>query len=499
MTQRQVDNIYDSAITFENIYKTWNTVRKTCKNRKAVYRFAVNKSTNIYNIYKTLKEKTYKPLPFRLFLIFEPKARLVMSQSVGDKIVNHFVANYYILPYLEQKLIDSNVATRKEKGSGYASILLEKYINQIRLKQKGKEIYCLKIDISKYFYRIDHAILMKKITKYIKDQDVLNLISIIVQETNQPYVNKLINIFNQKYKTEIPLYNENVGLSIGAMTSQFFAIYYLNDLDHLIKEELKCKHYIRYMDDFIILDTDKEKLKKIWKIIAKEIEKLNLKVNPKSNITRLSIGFSFLGYKYQITKQKLKITYRKKTIKKIKKRLQYLEKNDKMKFYRTYGSYYGYLKKVKKQERKFSMKTLEKYEYYKEKNPKHILFIKEGSFYKTFKEDAVIIWYLFGYKWNNNTISFGASPYSKVLNKLNSLGISYGVITDTETFITNDEEIYDLYRNLATINYKKFKKREELHNFLDRLINKNFDNYDLILKKFEELEGVKKYDEEVEK
>lgn len=91
------------------------------------------------------------------------------------------------------------------------------------------------------------------------------------------------------------------------------------------------------------------------------------------------------------------------------------------------------------------MKAFEKYEYYKEKNPKSILFIKEGSFYKTFKEDAIIIWYLFGYKWNNNSISFGVSPYSKVLDRLNNLGISYGVITDVETFITNDEEVYDLY------------------------------------------------------
>ena len=126
MTKQAVDNIYDDAVTFENIYNTWNIVRKTCKNRKAIYRFAVNKNTNIYNIYTVLREKKYKPLPFRLFLIFEPKPRLVMSQSVSDKIVNHFVTNYYLLPYLESTLIDSNVATRKNKGSKYANGLLER-------------------------------------------------------------------------------------------------------------------------------------------------------------------------------------------------------------------------------------------------------------------------------------------------------------------------------------------------------------------------------------
>ena len=86
-----------------------------------------------YNIYQILLNGLYKPLPFRLFLIFEPKARLVMSQTVGDKIVNHFVAKYYLLPYLENKLIDSNVATRKGKGSKYADKLINDYINKIRI------------------------------------------------------------------------------------------------------------------------------------------------------------------------------------------------------------------------------------------------------------------------------------------------------------------------------------------------------------------------------
>ena len=135
-----VDNIYDKYITFENVYKIWNVVKKTCKNKKAVYLFSKNKVANIENIVKCLKNITYKPMPFRLFLIYEPKERLVMSQCITDKIVNHFVANYYLLLYLENKLIDSNVATRKNKGSSYAGYLIEKYINTIRLKEPNKKI-----------------------------------------------------------------------------------------------------------------------------------------------------------------------------------------------------------------------------------------------------------------------------------------------------------------------------------------------------------------------
>lgn len=488
MKKMIVDNIYDKEITFNNLYDTWNIVRKTCKNRKALLKFALNRNSNLYNIYLSLKNKTYEPLPYRLFLIFEPKARLVMSQSVSDKIVNHFVANHYLLPYLEKYLIDSNVATRKNKGSKYASDLLEKYINKIRFIEGRKEIFCLNIDISKYFYSIDHQILINQVEEKIKDKDVINLIKKIVSETNKNYINKLIDIFNGKYCKGIPYYKRNVGLSIGAMTSQFLAIFYLNSLDHFIKEDLRCKYYIRYMDDLIVLSTDKEYLKNVWNSVKEKIELLNLKMNSKSNITRLSIGISFLGYKYRIVNDKLKISYRKKTFKKIRKKLDKL-RDEGVKYYRTYSSYYGYLIKVKYFERNFKMKAVDKYEYYKNKRPSHIIFIKEGSFYKTFADDAVIIWDLFGYKWNNNSIAFGVSPYSKVLSKLNHLGISYGVIGDDEIYIDNDEEVYDSYKRIALTNYGRFKKKESLHSLIDELMEINIGYYDDIHSFLMQLKG----------
>lgn len=86
----------------------------------------------------------------------------------------------------------------------------------------------------------------------------------------------------------IPMYEKGKGLPIGNMTSQILAIFYLNDVDHYIKEELKFKYYIRYMDDILIVDTDKEKLNKSFKLIEREINKLNLELNSKSNLYKMS-------------------------------------------------------------------------------------------------------------------------------------------------------------------------------------------------------------------
>ena len=225
--KKRVNNIYDKYLTVENLYKMWDIVKVTCKSKREIFYFSLNLNTNIMEIYNELKNRSYTPDKFRCFMIFEPKARLVMSQTIKDKIINHFITNYYLIPFLESKLIDSNVATRKEKGSKYANILLRQYFNKILVNNKDKEIYCLKIDVSKYFYSINHEVLINMLGKYIADSDVINLIYMIVKETNKKYVNDNILLFNKLYKTEIPLYTNDKGLSIGAMSSQFLAIFFL--------------------------------------------------------------------------------------------------------------------------------------------------------------------------------------------------------------------------------------------------------------------------------
>ena len=128
------------------------------------------------------------------------------------------------------------------------------------------------------------------------------------------------------------------------MTSQILAIFYMNSVDHFIKENLGFKYYIRYMDDLLIIDTDLDKLKNSFDLIVDEIRKLKLDINSKSNIYKLSNGISFLGYMFKLNKNnKLIVRYNNKTIRRINKRLKNLYKYDYEKYVKSYGSYKGYL------------------------------------------------------------------------------------------------------------------------------------------------------------
>lgn len=359
-----MSSLYNDMLKFENAIIMFNKIKRNCKNKQAIYNYKLYLNENIYRILELLYKKEYKFSKYRIFMIRDPKFRIIMSENIPDKLVNHMVSKYILLPTLESKLIDTNVATRIDKGSGYAYDKFCEYIN--KLKYQKKEIYILKIDIKKYFYNIDHKILIKKLKKYIKDKDSINIVTRIINSTNVKYVNeriiylkkvrieyiKSLNITDkekeEKIKTinSIPLYNYGKGLPIGNMTSQILAIFYLNDVDHFIKEKLHFKYYIRYMDDLLIIDTDKEKLMNSFKIIEREINKLNLEINKKSNIYRLSNGISFLGYVFKLDKNnKLVIRFNNNTIRRITKKLKNLKKYDIEQYNRSLGSYKGYLSK----------------------------------------------------------------------------------------------------------------------------------------------------------
>lgn len=478
--EKQVNDIYYKHLTIKNLGNMYNIVRKTCKNRSGVFKFSLNKNINLASIYEKLYTKTYRPSKYTIFIIFEPKPRLVMSQTIEDKIVNHFIANYYLLPYLENKLIDSNVATRKKKGSSYAYYLLEKYIHNIILKNKNTEIYCLKLDISKYFYNISHDKVLDKIKVFIKDKDVLNLIELCISETNKDYINKTVDFYNRKYNTSIPYYRKGYGLSIGAMTSQFLAIFYLNEIDHFIKEELKCKYYIRYMDDILILDIDKDKLKDIWKVLDNKFNKVDLELNKKSNLYRISNGISFLGYTYKVCNNKLVIGYNKKTYNRIKIKLNNLYLDNIDKYCSSLASLKGYLKY---EECYYKMKLEEKYQKYLEKYPEHIIIIKNGLFYSCYFDSAKIVWFFFEYKWHKDSISFGNSPYDKVLKTLRDNFISYVVIDNEKIDFASydDKNRYASYLELANIKYDNYKRKEQIIDVFNDKVNRDNSNYDKIL------------------
>ena len=135
-----------------------------------------------------------------------------MSESIIDKVINHYVAKYILIPKLSKYLCKEITATRQGMGLIYAINLLLSNIE--KLKYKSNNIYALKIDIKKYFYSINHDILKSLIVNEL-DANEYNLVCKLIDSTNYEYINKRIDILEKEVSEKLPRYKKGVGLSLG--------------------------------------------------------------------------------------------------------------------------------------------------------------------------------------------------------------------------------------------------------------------------------------------
>ena len=138
----------------------------------------------LVDIKNVLENKLYDGGRYNIFLVFEPKVRVIMAQGIYDKVINHYVTRYILIPKLEKYLNNRNCVTRKGMGTSYAIRLLKQDIESFK---KYDKFYFLKQD--KYFYSLDHEVIIS-IIKQDLNQDELNLVQIILDSTKNEYINK---------------------------------------------------------------------------------------------------------------------------------------------------------------------------------------------------------------------------------------------------------------------------------------------------------------------
>lgn len=351
---------YNYLLDINKLNSVFETIKHNSRHKEKILKFEIFYTSNIVNVINILESKNYIHSKYNIFMISKPKHRIIMSESMTDKIVNHLISKYVLFPLLEKKLIDSNIATRTNMGTKLGINKLKQYVNTLKINYN--KFYVLKCDITKFFYSIDHKILLKKLQKIINDEELYNIIKAIICSTNCDYINKKIlelkdigkekilksnMTFNEKKSKikeieKIPLYQMGKGLPIGNMSSQILAIFYLNDLDHFIKEKLKIKYYIRYMDDFVLLHPDKDYLKKCLLEITQKLDELKLTLNSKTQIIEIHNGINFLGYRFVLKKNKLYILMNSKVKKRILKKIKNKSQIEISKILKK--DYNGYLK-----------------------------------------------------------------------------------------------------------------------------------------------------------
>ena len=289
---------FEKVYSFKALYNAYRKARRGKRWKEAAAKFEVNLLEALNLLSVMLKGKTYTLSPYNTFKVYEPKERIVMSNSYKDKVVQHALCDNLLTPVITKSFIHDNYASQKNKGTHFGLNRLREFMRSF-YRKNGVDGWVLKCDVSKYFYCIRHDILKQKVRKHLTDAEVLWLVDMIIDST------------------------EDVGIPIGNQTSQLFALLYLNDLDHYIKEKLGIKYYGRYMDDFYLIHEDKEYLKACKKEIEEHIAALGLTLNNKTQIFPLKNGIDFLGFHTYLTESgKVIRKVRRKSKNNVKRKLK---------------------------------------------------------------------------------------------------------------------------------------------------------------------------------
>lgn len=285
--------------SLDNMYRQYLHCRRNKRNTLNALKFEYNLEENLVRLQEELKERTYSPSRSVCFVVNQPKLREIFAADFKDRVVHHVLVSA-LEKVWEPCFIYDSYACRKEKGTHLSVRRLQAFTRKVS-RNNTRRAYFMHLDIQGFFFNINKEILYQVITKKIKDEDVRWLAkTIIFHDCTKNFIYKGKRHLLKEVPPHKTLFNaENErGLPIGNLTSQFFANVYLNELDQFVKHHLKASYYMRYCDDFVLLDERKERLLE-WKEKIREF--LNVKLRLCLNDKRQAIGpirngVDFLGY-----------------------------------------------------------------------------------------------------------------------------------------------------------------------------------------------------------
>lgn len=296
--------MFNQIATFDNLLQAAEKARRGKRFRRASLEFFDRLEENLIQLQNELLHGSFVPGRYREFYVYEPKKRLISAPCFRDRVVHHAICAV-IEPVIDRRFIFDSYACRRGKGTHKGADRAQHFIRVV--KRNHGRVYALKADIAKYFQSIDHDILKVIIFRHVTCERTRQL---------------LYNLLDCG-----PTRTPGVGIPIGNLTSQLFANMYLDELDQMVKHQLRERHYVRYVDDFVILHHDKAHLHRLRRTIEAWLwQHLRLTTNHKTQVfpvaARNGRALDFLGYRIYATHRLL----RQCSVKRIKYKLRQFHK-----------------------------------------------------------------------------------------------------------------------------------------------------------------------------
>lgn len=265
--------LYERAFTPAALFLAFRSAARCKRGKRACFNFERHLAINLNALHHELIEGSYRIRPYYNFMVYEPKPRRIFAPAFRDLVVQH--ALYAVVgPIFDRSFIDQSFACRIGRGTHKAANYA-----QAALQACPRGSYTLKLDIRKFFYRIDRTILRGLIERKIKDRRFVDLM------------------------LQFADHGEPIGIPIGNLLSQLYALIYLNPLDHFIKRVLKVKLVCRYVDDVVLFSLTRQQAVDYQKRIVIFIQDTLALELSKSTIAPIARGVNFVGYRTWASKR----------------------------------------------------------------------------------------------------------------------------------------------------------------------------------------------------
>lgn len=283
---KQYFNLYKNIHHPLNLWAAYKLAAKGKRYTPSVAGFEYDLEKNLIEIEQELRNESYQPGGYHSFEIDKPKRRLVNAAPFRDRVVHHALMNV-IEPLFERRFIFDSYANRVGKGTHHA---LDRATHFLRQHE-----YVMHLDVRQFFPSVDHEILLSILSRTIGDTHVMNLAQKIVSSGKDVQAGEYDMVYFPN--DDLFAFNRLRGLPIGNLTSQHWANVYLNELDQFAKRALKCRAYIRYVDDVLIFANDKNTLHQWKKEIITFLYSLRLTLHEaKAQPRPTKTGIPFLGF-----------------------------------------------------------------------------------------------------------------------------------------------------------------------------------------------------------
>lgn len=314
----------DTVYSFDALWDSMEKCRRGVVWKDSVAHFVLNGAQEVERLSSELCDGTYRSREPRTFAIHYPKERMIVSIPFRDRVYQRSLNDNVVYPLMTNSFIYDNCACQKGKGTDFARSRLKTHM-QRHFRKHGTEGWVLQIDIKGYYRNLLHS----------------HVESVFRERLPEWAFRDVLEILHRQYPGDI-------GYDAGSQLVQIAGISALDQLDHFIKERLRVKGYVRYMDDMVLIAESKERLEECRSEIRDRLSDIGLSFNEdKTRIFRLQCGIGFLGFNFRLTETgKVVMKAKRSNVRHAKRRFRRMSRNlPRDKLEECYGSYRAHLKK----------------------------------------------------------------------------------------------------------------------------------------------------------